>query len=180
MKPESPSPAEPSRRKYLIPPHIFWPGMVVALLGMSVLAVAITATFALSDPSFAVVPDYYNKALRWDEDAALQHKSDALGWSDTVEFGARDDSTTMRQLIVTITDTAGDPIESANLSATVFHPSRSNDIQNVAFEETEPGRYVGVFEPTRIGFWEIKLRATRGEEVFLDHQQRWLMSLSGN
>lgn len=180
MKPASPSPADPSPKRYLIPPHIFWPGMVVALLTMSALAIAITATFALTDPSFAVVPDYYNKALKWDEDAAHQQQSDALGWSSNVEFGAQDNSTTMRQLIVTIANSTGDPIQGANLSATVFHPSRSNDIQSISFEEIEPGRYVGVFEPTRIGFWEIKLRATRGEDVFIDHQQRWLMSLSGN
>jgi nitrogen fixation protein FixH len=173
-------PTEPTPRRYLIPPHIFWPGVVIALLTMSVIAIAITAMFALSDPSFAVVPDYYNKALKWDEDLARQHQSDSLGWTNTIEYGELDSDSGMRQLIVTLADAAGNPITNANLSATVFHPSRSNDIQTVSFEAAEPGRYIGAFQPTRIGFWEIKLRATHSEGVFIDHQLRWLMSLSGS
>ena len=169
---------QPARR-FLIPPHYFWPGMVVALLGLSAVAIAITVTFALSDPSFAVVPDYYNKALQWDQTAALQQRSDALQWRAAFEFGVQDHMTDQRQIIVSLTGPNNEPITGADLTATVFHPSRSKETQAVSFDEPNPGRYVGLFHPTRIGIWELELRATRDHDVFLDHQQQWLMSLTG-
>lgn len=50
-----------------IPPHIFYPGMVVGILLMSVVAHVVLLVMASSDGGPQVVPDYYEKAANWDE-----------------------------------------------------------------------------------------------------------------
>ncbi len=50
-----------------IPPHILYPGMVVGILLMSVLAHIVLLVMASADGGPQVVPDYYEKAANWDK-----------------------------------------------------------------------------------------------------------------
>lgn len=53
-----------------IPPHVLYPGLVVAILGMSVTANIILIVLASTDGGAQVVPDYYEKAQSWDAEQA--------------------------------------------------------------------------------------------------------------
>lgn len=53
-----------------IPPQILYPGMVIAILSMSVIAHVILIVNASSDGGAQVVPDYYEKAVNWDAEQA--------------------------------------------------------------------------------------------------------------
>ena len=98
-------------------PEIFWPAFVVALFAGAVLANMVLVFRATGDPSHAVLPDYYQRALRWDEKLAQDRKSAALGWQLRIEAA--------RPLRVTLADRLGRPIDRATLRVSLFHKARS-------------------------------------------------------
>ena len=53
-----------------IPPQFLYPGMVVSILMMSVIAHVVLVYKATSDGGAQAVPDYYEKAINWDEEQA--------------------------------------------------------------------------------------------------------------
>ena len=170
---------EMNERRRRIPAHLFWPGLVIALLSISVIAMSTTMVLAVSDPSFALVEDYEAKAGAWDETAALRHASAKLGWVAEITFGDAVDAFGARARVITLLDDAGEPVRGAAARAIAFHPARSRDRQDVALTESEPGVYAGRFTPRREGLWEFELSAVRGDERFVEHRQQWLMNLRG-
>ncbi|MEM7754957.1 MAG: FixH family protein [Planctomycetota bacterium] len=57
------------------PSGIQWPIFIISLLGMNVIVVAITIVSAVRNPAH-VEPDYYNKALNWDESRGITDDTD--------------------------------------------------------------------------------------------------------
>lgn len=55
-----------------VPPHILYPGMVIGILLMSVIAQMTIVYKATSDGGAQVVPDYYEKASHWDDEQARE------------------------------------------------------------------------------------------------------------
>ncbi len=53
-----------------IPPQILYPGLVVGILVMSVIAHIVLLVKASSDGGAQIVPDYYEKSKTWDDDQA--------------------------------------------------------------------------------------------------------------
>jgi hypothetical protein len=47
--------------------RIFWPGLIVGLVVMQVALCILALVLALRAPGGQVVPDYYRKAIEWDE-----------------------------------------------------------------------------------------------------------------
>ena len=166
-------------RRALVPPHVFWPGLVVLLLGSSVGAMAVTAMIAASDPSFAIVPGYRDDAATQSAARASQHASDALGWSATIEFAATTENATppsTRDLRVTLHDADGAPITGARVDAVVYHPARSGDRSAATLEHIGAGVYVGAVRADRAGLWEVELDARLGADAFIARRQVWLLS----
>ena len=55
-----------------IPPQFLYPGIVVGILSMSVLAHVFLIVKATNDGGAEVVPDYYQKAQNWDAEQARE------------------------------------------------------------------------------------------------------------
>ena len=98
----------------------YWPVGLAALLvgsaGANIALVVITSR----DASFAVEPDYYAKALAWDETMAQQARNEALGWS----LGLRVEPTGERgrmAVIVGLSDGAGAPLPGARIAIEALH-----------------------------------------------------------
>jgi len=62
----------------------YWPVGLAALLVVSAGANIALIVITSRDASFAVEPNYYAKALAWDETMAQQARNEALGGSVTV------------------------------------------------------------------------------------------------
>jgi hypothetical protein len=60
----APAPATPQT-----PSGAKWPVIIIGLLLLNVTVCAVTVTLSLRNPA-AVEPDYYNKAMNWDEHRA--------------------------------------------------------------------------------------------------------------
>lgn len=53
-----------------VPPHIFWPGFIIALLLIPIGSGAAIVIAATSDAGPQVIPDYYQKAVEFDNGPA--------------------------------------------------------------------------------------------------------------
>jgi nitrogen fixation protein FixH len=103
--------------------------------------------------------------VEWDSTAARKARSDALDWrvSARVEPGIGDAS----QLTLDLTDATGTIVRDATLHGSLLHIARGDDVQQVAFTQTETGTYVASVPMQRVGVWELRLTADRGDSHFL-------------
>ena len=139
-------------------PEIFWPAFVVALFAGAVLANMVLVFRATGDPSHAVLPDYYQRALRWDEKLAQDRRSAALGWQLRVEAA--------RPLRVTLADRSGRPIDRATLRVSLFHKARSSHVLTRELTPDRRGAYSADLSLSRPGLWELHFDAERDGERF--------------
>lgn len=139
---------------------IVWPGMVLGLLGLQVVMCVVAITLATRDPSVAVEPDYYQKALHWDDSQAAKARQAALGWAINVEQGATNEmgETTLR---LRLTDKAGQPLAAASVSGEFFHRARANTRASFSANQIELGLYESKLRLGRPGMWEFRVTATR-------------------
>ncbi len=134
----------------------------VALIGL--VSVAALIYRATSDPSFAVEPGFYDKAVRWDDAARQRARSLALGWSAgvTLEEGG---------LRVRLADSGGTPIARATVRCEAFPNRRASGRFAVLLTEQDPGEYAAPMTVTTGGSWHVRVRAETGDgTVFTDEQ----------
>ena len=150
-----------------LPPHIVWPGFVIALLGMSITMGTITVLAATRDPaSFAVIDDYYEKGLRWDEHKAQLAQNSELGWEVAVEVG-EPDALGRRPLVVMVLDREGVPIEDARIEASIYHHAAAKRVETLTLEPGAlPGQYQAQADITRQGLWQILLTVSARGKSF--------------
>lgn len=125
-----------------------WPFAIVGVFAVQACVLGATMVMAARSPSMPE-PDYYAKALSWDERAAAVARPRAEGWSWSVSGHGR-------MVTVTIADGAGAALAGAAVDATAFHGTTALDRHAVAFVETAPGVYRGSLPERRAGFWELR------------------------
>jgi nitrogen fixation protein FixH len=139
--------------------RILWPGLIFVFLGANVCVVGITVYFANRADGGATEPDYYRKAINWDQSAAERDRSATLGWKATI-------TTSLNAANLTITDREGAPVEGAKVQAEFFAVLDSGSRVTAEFQPASSGtyRYSGILPP---GTCEFRVRATRGDDVFV-------------
>lgn len=145
----------------------WFPYMLVGLLMISVGSNVYLFIRATNDPSFAVEPNYYDKAVRWDETQEVRAKSEALGWH--AELRAEPSS-----LELILSDAFGRPVVGAEVEVVAFHNARANERIRAELVEQEEGRYLLVRAFPRPGLWEYRLAAVRDEDTFVHVTQQEL------
>lgn len=143
------------------------PLVVLGLLGGHMIFIMVAITLATGDRSFAVVPDYYQKAVDYDERKALLTESAELGWQADLVPSDQLDAVGQREVVVMLRDQKGRPITDAAVRVSGYHYARAGE--PVAFEAIEalPGQYVGKARVAREGFWQFEIDVQRGEQRFL-------------
>ena len=123
---------------------------------------------ATSDPSFAVVPDYYRKAVAWDETARQTAANERLGWTLAIDVSRRTDAGDRREVRVDLHDAAGAPIRDAGIRIEAYFDARAGAKQRVLLEPApdQPGRYIGRLPVERDGHWTFHAVVHRGEDRF--------------
>jgi nitrogen fixation protein FixH len=143
----------------------WWPVFIIALLVAGAGANIALMVIAARDPSFAVEPDYYQKALRWDEAMTQEYKNAALGWS--VEAGV--DSATRSgptSIVLKVSDRDGAPVEDASVRVTAFHNARASQIVAATLAPSRGGHYSALLPLDRPGLWELRVRVQQGDHIF--------------
>jgi len=143
----------------------YWPVGLVALLVGSAAANLALVFITSRDASFAVEPNYYAKALAWDERMAEQRRSDALGWSVALRVEPAGAPGRMR-VTARLVDGSERAIEGAQIEAEAFHNARAQHILTATFAPAGEG-YAADMAIDRPGLWEFRLRAARGGDTFV-------------
>ena len=155
-----------------------WGAIIVGILGTSFTTGMVMLYVSATDPSFAVEPDYYNRALNWDEHAEQRRTNAELDWR--IELQDQPGSTAgMRALTATLTNRDGNPIEDATVGVIAFHNARSAN--RFEFPMTPAGG--GVFSAeqplARAGWWEFRFTIVTPESTFTKTQTVQLQPLAG-
>lgn len=140
-----------------------WVGVIVGFLALSVGSHVVLLAYALTDPSFAVEPDYEQKAARFGEELAQRAHNEALGWTTAV---TADTTVAPARVHIALRDGAGRPVTAAVVDVEAAHLARSAKILKAECGEAEAGSYGAELALTRSGIWEFRIRAARGGDVF--------------
>jgi nitrogen fixation protein FixH len=141
----------------------FWALFPVALLGSSLLGLGTMASIATRDPGFALERDYYQRAVRFEEEQAQQVENARLGYQVSLEVVAAADGA---ELVVTLSSKQGAPLPEATLRAEAFANARAADVRELEFRRDAGGRYRAKLERGTPGLWEFRLVAVNGKERF--------------
>ncbi|MBX3406194.1 MAG: FixH family protein [Phycisphaeraceae bacterium] len=140
-----------------------FPGIIFALLGLNFVIVGITVYAANSDGGAVIEPNYYQRALHWDDQRALEERGRVLGWSAGVELTVKDGATAIG---VKLADRAGDPIGGATVRALAFRSADAGRRHELILREVGPGRYEGLVPTRGGGAWQVELRIQARGELF--------------
>lgn len=145
--------------------RVRWIGLVVFLLLLSVGIQATAFVLSITDPSFAVEPDYERKALHWDDHMRQVERNRRLGWRAEVETaGARRWGDA--PLTVDLVDADGLPVEGAEVRVEAFHNARAGRRYTAEARPVGPGRYRALLPLRRPGIWEVRIAARRDQDLF--------------
>ena len=136
-----------------------WGSLIVGLLGLQVAGGIYAIILASGDDSVAVVPDYHQKALQWDEEMAVRRASDALGWTCDVQAVPTDDRETAG-LVATLKDNRGGRVNVRTGTLRWYQHIRANDVAELALPDGELTimRLDDCFDAN--GLWEVLLDIT--------------------
>lgn len=154
-----------------------WPHFIFFLLAINFFVVGITVYVATTDPSFAVVPDYYTKAVEWDATKERQAASDAAGWKVHVAAIPIGSDMFIRAIVL---DENSQHVENATVTAQVFHSRYAAEQSTLEFVPATPGTYDAAFPSLRAGEWNIKLTIKRDGDTYLGSHQLHLLQRIGD
>lgn len=139
-------------------PEWRWPLFIVALLTIPIAANGYLWYRSASDPTFAVEPDYYKKALAWDQHRADEARSAALGWHVTVAEGP--------ELRLHIADKDGLPVDGAEVTVEALHIARAGLVTRAHLGPAPEHAYASSLRLAPPGLWELRVHVTRGQDRF--------------
>src|SRR5664279_2445016 len=128
-----------------------WALVPVALLLASTLGVGSMAFIAIRDPNFATEPDYYNKALHWDQTQAQAAENQRLGYLVELEPRVVVDAAGRATLQLKLQDATRAPVHGAVVKAVAFANAFSNDLNALEFNELAPGVYAAPLTARHLG-----------------------------
>ena len=132
-----------------------WGSFVVGLLTLQVTGGVIAIVLAGSDQSVAVVPDYYQKALKWDEEVAIRAASDRLGW--VAQMNQTDGEQGLAGLEVRLRNESGQLVKFDTGTLEIYRHVRAGDVRRVALPAASEGaiQLDNCFDAS--GLWQISL-----------------------
>jgi nitrogen fixation protein FixH len=141
-----------------------WPLGLALALALSAGGNVLFMVLANRDASFAVEPDYYQKALDWDRTMAQEAANRALGWTARVEGATA--TAGGRRLTLRLLEGDGRGLDGAVVTVEALHGARAAEIVRGRLDGVGEGRYAAELPLARAGLWELRLRAERGDRVF--------------
>lgn len=142
----------------------WWPIGMATILALTVGANFWVLAVANDDPSFAVEPDYYHKALHWDDEMAQQERNIVLGWRLTptlAPFGAHG-----ALLTVQLTDSTGAALAGATVRVSALSIARAGRVLDATLAATPGSEYAATIPVDRAGEWELRFEAVRDGQRF--------------
>lgn len=135
----------------------FWVSLICGLLGMQLVIGGVALYLSTSDPSMAVIPDYYEKSLAWDETKQARGAAERLGLSLQLQASDVVDQKGMRALELRVFDSLGQPVDGLNAYGAIYHHARANQQYDISLQSVGEGRYLVLAPMRRNGVWQVEL-----------------------
>ncbi len=147
---------EPTKGFFQIGKH--WPWIIVGMLVVHASIMLGTIAYVSAKNDLYVEPDYYAKAVDWDNQRAMREMAENMGWViEVLVQDSQPDSDAGRTIQVSIHDRDGQPIDGALVEVESVHPAHANDRINLVLLGVGDGQYrkpIGMDVP---GFWQVNL-----------------------
>lgn len=153
-------------------------GMLVAII--VVLGVnGVFIWFAMHNRSSLVDREYSTRDRK--SDAAVlndlqAHK--ALAWKITIRQPDVITINSPASYEISVADREGEPVSGA-MDVEAYRPSDAGRDFATAFKEVSPGNYQGYISFPLKGYWELRIRIKRGEDLFEINSDRFSVALPG-
>ena len=144
----------------------FWAWVPALLLGSMLAGLGTLTCIAVNDPHFALEPDYYAKAVKWDRTQAQAAESAASGIQLSLLQPLTADAGGHVELRVNVVDREHAPLTQAQVQLEAFPNAYASRIQRAVLRELEPGVYGCQLERAGAGLWELRLNVTQGSRSF--------------
>jgi nitrogen fixation protein FixH len=151
----------------------------LGMIGLIAVVLGVNGTFiwlAMQNHPALVDREYSTKDRKSDT-AALNdleaHR--ALAWQTTIK---QPKSIVMNSLMayeIGVADRAGLPV-SGTMEVEAYRASDAGRDFTTAFRETSPGNYQGYIDFPLKGYWELRIRIKRGEEMFEVNTERFMVA----
>ena len=137
-----------------------WAWVPALLLGSMFVGLGAMAYVAIDDPHFALEPDYYDKAVHWDQSQAEARASATTGLHvQLAPLVTTGDGSIDIEVHVTGPDTG--PFTGAQVELSAFPNAYAKHVQKLSLRETAPGVYAGRLTRGVLGLWELRFGVTR-------------------
>ncbi|HEY0464853.1 MAG TPA: FixH family protein [Polyangiaceae bacterium] len=146
--------------------RLSWALVPIALLVTSAVGVGTMAIVAARDPHFATEPDYYQKAIRWDQTQAQAATNQRLGYTMTMPASLKLDERGHATVALTLSDSFGRKVHGAQLVGKAFANAYSGQVVSLAFSEQSPGEYRAETSVRHAGLWVFEVTGDAGTEHF--------------
>ena len=140
----------------------FWAWLPVGLLGTMFVGLGTLAYIAIDGPSFALEPNYYDKAVHWDKGQAEARASDLLGLKLELKspFAVAADGRVKVQLGVK--DRRALAFSGAEVQIEAFPNAYASRVEHLVLRETAAGVYTGELSQGVRGLWELRIVVKQG------------------
>jgi nitrogen fixation protein FixH len=137
-----------------------WTVAIVALLAANMIAMITLAVIAHRGGA-QVIPDYYARAVHYDDELARSATSHALGWNvEVVVVGGTIDAT--------VSDASGAPIDGAAVRITGYQRAHASDVVDVVLASASAGRYRGAIRDQR-GWYDLEASVAADGARYTQH-----------
>lgn len=142
----------------------FYISLVLLLFAIQFTIGGIALKLAIGDPALAVVPDYHQAALNWDESQRASKASERLGWNLQVAVSEYPDASGRRAISVEAKDEKNTALETLSIAATVYRHADAGSHESIELPHTEGGRYLTMAEMPQSGVWQIEFSIEGADE----------------
>jgi nitrogen fixation protein FixH len=135
--------------------RFIWVGIVVLLLSLQLSGGIVTVYLAVSDPTVAVIPNYYQAGLDWDIKRRNLDQFVQLGWQYELIVDEVDPELPQRKLLIKLSKN-DQPVGKQRVSARIYHHARGSEVHQLQFDESWPGEYVCQTKLVQSGLWHLE------------------------
>ena len=138
-----------------IPPHIFWPGLIISLLSLSFAFNIVLVVKATNEDRAQILPDYYERAVDWDAQQEQELAAQRLGLGVSLHLERLDDG--RARVHYTVKHANSSPILELVPTLKVFDPTRLEAVE-VTPLKWEREEYSAVVPMAAHRVWNLEVR----------------------
>lgn len=143
----------------------FWVSLVVLLLGLQLVIGFVAIRLSTGDNSVAVVPNYHQAALNWDETKNARLAAKRNGWTLTLTASDVADGRGMRAVELQVHDSGQQTVDALKVTGQVYHHALASDVKPIKFRSIGDGRYLTMAPMGRKGLWQVDISIEGAEEL---------------